>query len=129
MTSDAGTAMPLPRVASQPDEVTDRPTPVQLRALWVPFCLFALISIADTVSSVVMLRNGMMDEANPIMHWVWHWGGATAFVGVKAFLLVGPLALFNAMKVGRYRFIRRVIWTTILGYVLIYGFFFYLGNL
>ncbi len=125
---ETGTPLTLAPVARPIDEPSDAPTASQLRALWLPFVLFAVISVADTISSVVMLRNGMMEEANPLMRWVWATGGTVAFCGVKAFLVGLPLGLFNALKVRRYWFIRRVVWVTILGYVTIYGVFFYLGN-
>jgi hypothetical protein len=128
MPNDAELAVAVPQAPPSTDEAPERPTPTQLRALWLPFILFTLISIADTVSSVVMLGNGMMEEANPAMRWVWEAGGAAGFAMVKALLVLVPLAIFNALKVRRYWFIRRVIWITILGYVLIYGVFFYLGN-
>jgi len=128
MSNDAELPTALRQAAPSMDEARATPTRTELRALWLPFILFTLISIADTVSSVVMLGNGMMEEANPAMRWVWEAGGAAGFAMVKALLVLVPLAIFNALKVRRYWFIRRVIWITILGYVLIYGVFFYLGN-
>jgi hypothetical protein len=50
MTSDARAGTSLPQVTPQSDQAADRPTRAQLRALWWPFGLFALISIADTIS-------------------------------------------------------------------------------
>ena len=128
MACDDGAAMTLSQADQPAAEATGAPTPAQLRALWLPFLLFTAISIADTISSIIMLRNGMMEEYNPLMRWVWESGGTWAFAGVKAVLLIVPLALFNALKVRRYWFIRRIVWVTILGYVGIYGFFFYTGN-
>ena len=128
MASEPELAMSLARITEPADPSSDPPTAAQLRALWLPFVLFVVVSVADTISSVIMLRNGMMEEANPMMRWVWEAGGALAFCCVKALLVAVPLALFNALKVRRYWFIRRVVWVTILGYVVIYGFFFYIGN-
>jgi hypothetical protein len=117
------------RQATPPTNAAGRaPSPAQVRALWVPFALFILLSLADTVSSVVMLRKGMMEEANPLMRWVWQAGGAVGFAAVKTVLILVPLAIFNALKVRRYWFIRHIVWVTVLGYALIYGVFFYLGN-
>jgi len=128
MPNDAELAVAVPQAPPSTDEAPERPTPTQLRALWLPFILFTLISLADTVSSVVMLRNGLMEEANPVMRWVWEAGGTVAFVAVKVVLVLVPLAIFNALKIRRYWFVRQIVWITILGYVVIYGIFFYLGN-
>jgi hypothetical protein len=94
----------------------------------VPITLFVLISIADTISSVYMLANGVMEEFNPLMRWVWQAGGVAAFVGVKTFLTVMPVWLFNRLKSRRYALVYRAVWLTLLGYAAIYGLLFCLAN-
>jgi hypothetical protein len=115
----------------QPLSPNDRlalPTPAQLQALWMPITLFALLSVADTISSVYMLLNGVMEEFNPLMRWVWQIGGVVGFVGVKTFLTVMPVWLFNRLKSRRYALVYRAVWLTLLGYAAIYGLLFCLAN-
>jgi len=123
-----GAARTLAETPTSATRESTGPTSVQLRALWLPMALFALISVADTVSSVYMLLTGMMEEYNPLMRWVWLEGGVSGFVGVKAFLTVVPLLLFNHLKTRRYSLVHRAVWLTIFGYAAIYGLFFCLAN-
>jgi hypothetical protein len=111
-----------------PDRRSAPPTPAQLQALWVPITLFVLISIADTISSVYMLRSGIMEEFNPLMRWVWQAGGIVGFLSVKTFLTVVPVWLFNRLKIRRYGLVYRAVWLTLLGYAAIYGLLFCLAN-
>ncbi|MGQ9729799.1 MAG: DUF5658 family protein [Candidatus Zipacnadales bacterium] len=104
------------------------PTASQLQALWVPVILFVVISVADTVSSIYMLLRGLMEEYNPLMRWVWEAGGLPAFAGVKAFFILMPVWLFNRFKWDHYRFVYGAVWVTLVGYVVIYGTFFYVAN-
>ena len=104
------------------------PTASQLQALWVPIALFVAISVADTISSVYMLLGGVMDEYNPLMRWIWQAGGVPGFVGVKAFLTIVPVWLFNHLKSRRYGLVYRAVWLTILGYAAIYALLFCLAN-
>ncbi len=104
------------------------PSRSDLRALWVPMFLFVAISVADTVSSVLMLHKGLMDEYNPLMRYVWEVGGAVGFVAVKTVLVVVPLSIFNWLKTRRYWLVRRVMWLTIFGYCVIYALLFCIAN-
>ncbi|MBM3498392.1 MAG: hypothetical protein FJX74_06940 [Armatimonadetes bacterium] len=123
-----GAATSLSDPASSGLPVATPPTPAQLRALWLPMVLFVLISVADTASSVHMLLTGMMDEYNPLMRWVWVTGGVPAFIGVKAFLTIVPVWLFNRLKRERYSLVRRAVWVTVFGYATIYGGLFCIAN-
>jgi len=113
---------------TRPHETQTVPTTAQLRALWLPMVLFVLISVADTISSVHMLLNGMMEEYNPLMRWVWVSGGAPGFVGVKAVLTIVPVWLFSRLKMQRYSLVYRAIWLTVFGYATIYGLLFCIAN-
>ena len=104
------------------------PTDAEVRMLLLPMIIFVLISVADTISSVYMLMNGMMDEYNPLMRWVWQSGGVTAFVAVKAALTILPVWLFNRLKFERYWLVRRALWLTVFGYATIYCIFFVIAN-
>ena len=100
----------------------------QVPSLRVPLALFILISVADTVSSVYMLLNGMMEEYNPLMRWIWVAGGAPVFVSVKVVLTVVPVWLFRRLKAERFSLVHSALWLTILGYAAIYGLLFCLAN-
>lgn len=111
-----------------PNAADGTPSRSELRALWVPMALFIGISVADTISSVFMLQNGLMDEYNPLMRYVWELGGAVAFVAVKTVLVVIPVLIFNWLKLRRYWLVRRVMWLTIFGYCAIYAMLFCIAN-
>ena len=124
--NDAAAALQVRPTASEATKA--EPTPSQLRVLWFPMLLFVAISAADTISSVVMLQRGLMDEYNPLMRFVWQVGGVAAFVAVKAILVIVPLLIFNWLKRQRYWLVRRVVWLTIFGYCAIYCLLFCIAN-
>lgn len=90
--------------------------------------LFVLISAADTTSSIYMLLNGIMEEYNPLMRWVWVKGGVSAFVGVKLFLTLMPVCLFHYVKTWHFTLVYRAVWVTVLGYTVIYALLFCIAN-
>jgi hypothetical protein len=128
MSLSDGAAADVTQASLPSDPALAEPTPAQLRRLWVPMVLFVLISVADTLSSVHMLLNGMMEEYNPLMRWVWVSGGVPVFLGVKAFLTIMPLWLFNRLKRHRYSLVHRAVWITVFGYATIYALFFCMAN-
>ncbi|HJN15547.1 MAG TPA: DUF5658 family protein [Armatimonadota bacterium] len=125
--SDGITTAVLDRVSDNPT-TGEGPTDAEVRTLLLPMIIFVLISVADTISSVYMLMNGMMEEYNPLMRWVWESGGVTAFVAVKACLTIMPIWLFNKLKFERCGLVRRALWVTVFGYATIYCIFFVIAN-
>jgi len=128
MACNEGAAAIMSDVPTTKSQAPDDPTPAQLQALWLPMALFIIVSVADTVSSSYMLLSGIMEEYNPLMRWVWAEGGLPAFLGVKAFLTVVPVWLFNRLKTRRYGLVYRAVWLTLFGYAVIYGLLFCLAN-
>jgi len=128
MSSGNGAAASLDHHRHSAPNTAAAPSRSDLRALWIPMALFVAISVADTISSVVMLHRGLMDEYNPLMRYVWEAGGACAFLAVKTVLVVVPLSIFNWLKTRRYWLVRRVMWLTIFGYCVIYALLFCIAN-
>jgi hypothetical protein len=128
MSSGNGAAASFESPQQAAESAVPGPTRSELRALWVPMLLFVAISVADTVSSVLMLHRGLMDEYNPLMRHVWEMGGVPAFLAVKTVLVVVPLTIFNWLKTRRYWLVRRVMWLTIFGYCVIYALLFCIAN-
>jgi hypothetical protein len=128
MCSGNGATASLEKRRDVAEATSAAPTRPELRALWVPMVLFVAISVADTISSILMLQRGLMDEYNPLMRYIWETGGAPAFVVVKTVLVVVPLLIFNWLKLRRYWLVRRAVWLTIFGYCVIYALLFCIAN-
>jgi hypothetical protein len=99
-----------------------------LQSLWLPIVLFAVISTADAVSTVVLLQQGLMTEFNPVMRFVLHRFDLVGFALTKLLLIIVPVSVFAYCGQHRPAFARRIVWLVNFLYLLVYVFLFYVAN-
>ena len=87
---------------------------------WLPICVFALISGADTVSTLVLLQAGLMTEFNPVMNLVLRHYGVAGFALAKLLLILIPASIFYRIGLQRPVFVRNVVWLLNALYLLLY---------
>jgi hypothetical protein len=87
---------------------------------WLPICVFALISGADTVSTLVLLQAGLMTEFNPVMNLILRHYGLTGFALAKLLLILIPASIFYRIALRRPVFVRNVVWVLNALYLLLY---------
>ncbi len=57
-----------------------------------------VIGLADLISTTLLLRSGLVREANPVMAWYLVHFGAWAFCAVKTTMLVCPLVILEWVR-------------------------------
>ncbi len=126
----SSSSVPAPTAADRATQARIRaePTQEQVRSLHWAFVLFALIGATDTLSTLVLLCQGLMEEYNPLMRWVLAQSGMGVFVGVKLLLIVVPLWILNRVKYGHFAFVRSMTWVANVGYIVLYAILFWQAN-
>ncbi len=81
--------------------------------------LLALICTIDLILTLWLVESGMGVEANPIMRFYYDIAPA-AFVMAKTFLFAVPLLLLEHLHERNPRFIRALLRTTVVLYVVVY---------
>jgi hypothetical protein len=90
--------------------------------------LFAVISTADAVSTMVLLQHGLMSEFNPVMRVVLHRFGLVGFALTKLLLIIVPVSVFTYCGQHRPAFACRIVWLVNILYVITYSALFWVAN-
>ncbi len=89
------------------------------RRVLVETWLLALICILDMASTLVLVRMGLAREANPLLAWSLEGSGA-AFVLIKTFSFLVPLAIIEGLRERCPKFIPWALRAGAVGYLLVY---------
>ena len=98
------------------------------RSLWVPIALFALISTADAVSTMLLLQQGLMVEFNPVMRFVLQKCDLVGFALTKLLLIIVPVSVFAYCGQRQPDFARRIVWLVNVLYLVTYVTLFWVAN-
>ena len=101
---------------------------VVFSSLWLPIVLFAIISTADAVSTMVLLQRGLMTEFNPVMRFVLDEFGLVGFALTKLLLIIVPVSIFAYCGQHRPGLARRIVWLVNILYMVTYATLFWVAN-
>lgn len=82
--------------------------------------LLAAICVVDMLSTMWLVGAGHAIEANPIMAFYISSGGLAAFAVVKALMFVGPLFTLEVLRRRRPLFVRTMLRTAVVLYLVVY---------
>lgn len=119
MTIPASLAQPLPSAES-----------ARVKQSWwagplAPVAVFIVLSLTDALLSALLLRHGLMREANPLMRLALDNLGLLGFVGVK----LAVTAVAASLLAAYHRALPRLAWTANALYALVWTCGFLLTNL
>ncbi len=82
--------------------------------------VFALICAIDLISTVILVRNGRASEGNPLLGYYMDNGGLLCFIAAKTLLVFGPLFVLEYFRQKRPQFIRMLLRSSIVAYLVLY---------
>src|SRR5579884_1476415 len=78
------------------------------------------IGTADLVTTILWIRQGAAQEANPLFRYYWN-HGLLAFIIAKYVCLLGPIMVMEWARRHRPRFVKLALRAVVLAYVGFYG--------